>query len=71
MMNPNARTENVTICMTVREKQFFRKKADEQGITLTEYIRRKLYGELGTKRYKTTRGIECTCPIESEDNNNV
>lgn len=38
-MNPNARTENVTICMTVREKQFFRKKADEQGITLTEYIR--------------------------------
>lgn len=39
MMNPNARTENVTICMTVREKQFFRKKADEQGITLTEYIR--------------------------------
>lgn len=71
MMNPNSRTENVTICMTVREKQFFRKKANEEGITLTEYIRRKLYGELGIKRYKTTRGIECTCPIESEDNNNV
>jgi len=71
MMNPNSRTENVTLTMTVYEKEFFSNLAKEENVTLCEYIRRKLYKGLKTSQYTTTRGIVCTRAIKKEDIDNV